>query len=290
MSGFCHIQGNSLTRKMGRKMKKQILALMTLAMASGCCVMPEAIPPCERKGQLYCYTRHAFDGEERRVRLVGWALRSLKPMFGNNNSGSWPNPGPIELLFTLGMLPVVMIDPLVVTPVIDTAFVSYDLYQKYELQSRYETCKAQIVKTPEAILSIPIEFYPADGKNIYLGGRLKRTPEFQALVDALNDESIVFPEDTLLSFVERRPWDRCHSEIALVFSRAELSSESRRKLHQRMRGCANTWGYDMGIAFYSHENTPVELVKEAQDWQESTIYFKRCVEARLQSNSQRHKP
>ena len=54
-------------------------------------------------------------------------------MLGNNNSGSWPNPGPIELLFALGMLPVVMIDPLVVTPVIDTAFVPYDLYQKYEL-------------------------------------------------------------------------------------------------------------------------------------------------------------
>ena len=82
MSGFCRVRGNSLARKMGRKMKKQILALMTLAMASGCCVLPEAIPPCERKGQLYCYTRHAFDGEERQVRLVWWALRPLKPMFG----------------------------------------------------------------------------------------------------------------------------------------------------------------------------------------------------------------
>lgn len=134
MSGFCHVQGNSLTRKMGRKMKKQILALMTLAMASGCCVLPEAIPPSERKGQLYCYTRHAFDGEKRRVRLVGWALWPLKPMFGNNNSGSWPNPGPVELLFALSLVPVTLVDPLVVTPVIDTVFLPYDLYKKHVLQ------------------------------------------------------------------------------------------------------------------------------------------------------------
>ena len=136
MSGFCHVRGNSLARKMGRKMKKQILALMALAMASGCCVLPEAIPPSERKGQLYCYTRHAFDGEERQCHFITLLLNPLVFDRINNNSGSWPSPGPIELLFALCMLPVVMIDPLVVTPVIDTAFVPYDLYQKYELQSR----------------------------------------------------------------------------------------------------------------------------------------------------------
>ena len=71
---------------------------------------------------------------ERRVRFVGWALMPLKPMFGNNNSGSWPNPGPIELLVALSLMPVAMIDPLVVTPAIDTVFLPYDLYQKYVWQ------------------------------------------------------------------------------------------------------------------------------------------------------------
>ncbi len=260
---------------------------ITALMMAGCCILPEAFPPSERRGRLYWYTRNAFEGEGHTVRLVGRPLEFLFSHSVNNNSGSWPNPGPIELLFALGMLPVAMIDPLVVTPAIDTVFMPYDLCQKYTLSARYDACRTQIAKTPDAILSIPIEFYPADGKNVYLGGRLKRTPEFQALMDALNDEGIVFPEDTLLSFVERHPWNRCHSEIALVFSRSELSSESRRKLHQRMRGRANTWGYDMGIAFYSHENTPVELVKDAQGWQESTIYFKQCVEARLKKDTLR---
>lgn len=117
-------------------MKKLILAFMALATASGCCILPESIPPSERNGQLYCYTRHAFDGTERRVRFVGWALMPLKPMFGNNNSGSWPNPGPIELLVALSLVPVAMIDPLVVTPAIDTVFLPYDLYQKYVWQPK----------------------------------------------------------------------------------------------------------------------------------------------------------
>ena len=115
-------------------MKKLILVLVVLVTASGCSVLPESIPPSERNGQLYCYTRHAFDGKERRVRFVGWALMPLKPMFGNNNSGSWPNPGPIELLVALSLVPVAMIDPLVVTPAIDTVFLPYDLYQKYVWQ------------------------------------------------------------------------------------------------------------------------------------------------------------
>lgn len=101
---------------MGYGMKKLLLVMYTFVIVSGCCVLPEAIPPSERKGQLYCYTRHAFDGEERRVHFVGW---TLKPMFGNKNSGSWPNPGPVELLFALSLVPVALVDPLVVTPVID---------------------------------------------------------------------------------------------------------------------------------------------------------------------------
>ena len=112
-------------------MKRLILVIMTLSIALGCCVLPEAIPPSERNGQPYCYTRHAFDGEERRVHFVGWAL---KPLFGNKNSGSWPNPGPVELLVALSLVPVALIDPLVVTPTIDTVFLPYDLYQKHDLQ------------------------------------------------------------------------------------------------------------------------------------------------------------
>ena len=114
-------------------MKRLILVIMTLSIASGCCVLPEAIPPSERNGQPYCYTRHAFDGEERRVRFVGWGLMPLK-FLGNKNSGSWPNPGPIELLFALSLVPVALVDPLVVTPEIDTVLLPYDLYQKHVLQ------------------------------------------------------------------------------------------------------------------------------------------------------------
>ncbi|MBQ6339296.1 MAG: hypothetical protein IJI36_09135 [Kiritimatiellae bacterium] len=116
-------------------MMRRIGVNIAVLMMAGCCVLPEAIPPRERKGQLYCYIRHAFCGvDEHSVHLVGWALKPLEFMFGNKNSGSWPNPGPIELLLALGLLPVAMIDPLVVTPTIDTMFLPYDLYQKHVWQ------------------------------------------------------------------------------------------------------------------------------------------------------------
>ena len=118
-------------------MKKLIFVIMTLSIASGCCILPESIPPSERNGQFYCYTRHAFDGEEeRRCHFITLLLNPLVFDRINNNSGSWPNPGPIELLFALGMLPVAMIDPLVVTPTIDTVILPYDYYQRHVWQPK----------------------------------------------------------------------------------------------------------------------------------------------------------
>ena len=112
-------------------MKRLIVICIAALMMAGCCALPEAIPPSKREGRLYCYTRNAFKGDERRVRFVGWPLEFFFAHSVNNNSGSWPNPGPIELLFALSMVPVMMIDPLVVTPIIDTAFIPYDLYQRH---------------------------------------------------------------------------------------------------------------------------------------------------------------
>lgn len=112
-------------------MKRLVVICIAVLMMAGCCILPEAIPPSERKGRLYWYTRNAFEGEGHRVRLVGWPLQVLSCFVGETNGGSWPNPGPIELLFALSMVPVMMVDPLVVTPAIDTAFVPYDLYHKH---------------------------------------------------------------------------------------------------------------------------------------------------------------
>ena len=117
-------------------MKRPIAFTFAALMMAGCCVLPEAIPPSKREGRLYCYTRYAFEGDERRVHFVGWPLELIFSHSESNNSGSWPNPGPLELLFALSMVPVMMVDPLVVTPVIDTAFVPYDLYQKYRARER----------------------------------------------------------------------------------------------------------------------------------------------------------
>ena len=58
---------------------------------------------------------------------------------------------------------------------------------------------------------------------------------------ALGDKSIKFPEDVLMSFLDRYEWESYFYAIAPVFVRDELTAESRRKLHPRMRDYANAW-------------------------------------------------
>ena len=52
-------------------MKRLIAFIVAALTMAGCSVLPEAIPPSKREGRLYCYTRYAFEGDKRRVRLVG---------------------------------------------------------------------------------------------------------------------------------------------------------------------------------------------------------------------------
>ena len=69
--------------------------------------------------------------------------------------------------------------------------------------------------------------------------------------------------------------------IGHAFSRDELTTESRRKLHPRMRDFANRLNYELGGSFYEHPNTPVDLVQEAFAWERNCVGFADRLESRL---------
>ncbi|MBR1920429.1 MAG: hypothetical protein IJ829_00335 [Kiritimatiellae bacterium] len=133
-------------------------------------------------------------------------------------------------------------------------------------QPIYEACLAEIKADPRKILTVPFAFYQEGVEPGCLKGRAKWTPEVKAVVDALGDKSIKFPEDVLMAFLDRYAWESYFYVIAPVFVRDELTAESRRKLHPRMRDYAERLDSEGAGAFYEHKNTPIDLVKDAYNW------------------------
>ncbi len=152
-------------------------------------------------------------------------------------------------------------------------------------QPRYDACRTKISKDPSIIGSFEIEFLKRDEtEHAILVGQAKRTPECRALIDALKDRSIVFPENALMALIEKYPWNRVFFVIGGAFVRDELSAESRRKLHVLMRESHGKLGYDVVGPFYMHPNTPIDLVQEAYAWEGNVLGLVRYLEKRLKKD------
>ena len=147
-------------------------------------------------------------------------------------------------------------------------------------QPIYEACLAEIKSDPRKILTIPFVFYQEGEEPKCLKGKAKSTPELRAVVDALRDKSIEFPEDVLMSFLDRYEWESYFYVVAPVFVRDELTAESRRKLHPRMRDYAERLDGESAGAFYEHKSTPIDLVRDAYDWK-GTGWFRNALRRRL---------
>ena len=154
-----------------------------------------------------------------------------------------------------------------------------------EEQPIYEACRAEIRANPRKILTIPFVFYQEGEEPKFLKGRAKMTPELRAVIDALGDKSIKFPEDVLMSFLDRYEWETYFYAIAPVFARDELTAESRRKLHPRMRDYAERLDGQRAGTFYEHKNTPIDLVRDADDWK-GTGWFKDALRRRLKDSNE----
>lgn len=152
-------------------------------------------------------------------------------------------------------------------------------------QPIYEACLAEIKADPRKILTMPFVFYQEGEEPKFLKGRVKRTPELRAVMVALRDKSIKFPEDVLMSFLDRYEWESYFYAIAPVFVRDELTAESRRKLHPRMRDYAERLDGGKAGAFYEHKNTPIDLVKDAYNWKGSG-WFKDALRRRLKDSNE----
>ena len=152
-------------------------------------------------------------------------------------------------------------------------------------QPVYEACLAEIKADPRKILTIPFVFYQEGEEPKFLKGRAKRTPEVRAVMDALGDKTIKFPEDVLLSFLDRYEWNSYFYVIAPVFVRDELTAESRRKLHPRMRDYAEHLDGERAGTFYEHKNTPIDLVRDACGWKGSG-WFSDALNRRLKCESE----
>lgn len=148
-------------------------------------------------------------------------------------------------------------------------------------QPRYDAFRASVVADPSCIGAVELEFVKAGEGPDHSVGKAGWTPECRALIDVLKDRSITFPEEALMKLVEKYPWESDFFIIGHAFSRDELSAESRRKLHPRMRDFANRLNYDFGGAFYEHPNTPVDLVQEAFAWERNCVGFINRLESRL---------
>ncbi|MGN0846787.1 MAG: hypothetical protein ACI4RA_05320 [Kiritimatiellia bacterium] len=148
-------------------------------------------------------------------------------------------------------------------------------------QPRYDAFRAKVVADPSCVGTVELEFVKAGEGPEHSVGRARWTPECRALIDVLKDRSITFPEDALMKLVEKYPWESDFFIIGHAFSRDELSSDSRRKLHPRMRDFANRLNYELGGAFYEHPNTPVDLVQEAFAWERNCGGFADRLESRL---------
>ena len=151
-------------------------------------------------------------------------------------------------------------------------------------QPIYDACLAEIKADPRKILTIPFVFYQEGEEPKSLEGRAKMTPELRAIMSALGDKSITFPEDVLMSFLDRYEWESYFYVIGPVFTRDELTAESRRKLHPRMRDYAERLDGERAGTFYEHENTPIDLVRDAYDWK-GTGWFREALDRRLKKES-----
>lgn len=149
-------------------------------------------------------------------------------------------------------------------------------------QPIYEACLAEIKADPSKILTIPFAFYQEGEEPKFLKGRAKRTPEVRAVMDALGDKTVKFSEEDLMSFLNRYEWESYFYVIAPVFVRDELTAESRRKLHPRMRDYAERLDGERAGAFYEHKNTPIDLVRDAYEWK-GTGWFKDALNRRLKN-------
>lgn len=148
-------------------------------------------------------------------------------------------------------------------------------------QPRYDAFRAKVAVDPSCIGTVELEFVKEGEGPEHSVGKAKLTPECRALIDVLKDRRVALPEDALMKLVERYPWERDFFVIGHAFSRDELSAESRRKLHPRMRDFANQLNYELGGAFYEHPNTPVDLVQEAFAWERNCVGFVNRLESRL---------
>lgn len=151
-------------------------------------------------------------------------------------------------------------------------------------QTRYEDCLSEIRANPRKILTVPFTFYREDEGPKFMIGRTKLTPELRAVMVALDDKSIRFPEDVLMSFLNRYEWETCFYVIAPVFVRDELTSDSRRRLHPRMRDYAERLDGMGAGAFYNHKNTPIDLVRDASHW-DGFGRFKDAIDSRLKQEN-----
>ena len=152
-------------------------------------------------------------------------------------------------------------------------------------QPIYEACLAEIKADPHKILTIPFTFYQEGEEPKALKGRAKRTPEVRAVMDALGDKTVKFSEEDLMSFLNRYEWESYFYVIAPVFARDELTAESRRKLHPRMRDYAERLDGESAGRFYEHRNTPIDLVRDAWDWKGSG-WFMNALRRRLKDSGE----
>ena len=152
-------------------------------------------------------------------------------------------------------------------------------------QPIYEACLAEIKADPHKILTIPFVFYQEGEEPKFLKGRAKRTPEVRAIMDALGNKAVKFSEEDLMAFLNRFEWESYFYVIAPVFVRDELTAESRRKLHPRMRDYAERLNGETAGAFYEHPNTPIDLVRDAYDWKGSG-WFRRALDRRLNNEKE----
>lgn len=133
-------------------------------------------------------------------------------------------------------------------------------------QPQYEACLKKITENPQYVLSIQFKFYQKGDSDDFLIGRIKSSPESRAVVDAFKNKDIVFSDNVLMQFLERFEWSRYFNIIRPIFSRDELSEESRRKLHPRMKEFSRNISMDIAREFYEHKNTPIDLLREAHEW------------------------
>lgn len=107
-----------------------VLSLALCVMVTGCRIPIQPIPGPGREGMLYCYTADYHD------RHIPFCLLG-KSLTASKGNGAWEMIPPPTALFP--GLPLVLVERFAICPIVDTAFIPYDLCVKF----RNEYCAAK---------------------------------------------------------------------------------------------------------------------------------------------------